>query len=198
MVKLAKTKHLLGIDYILFSLGEFTTFHSLTGNQRPQFSVFDPSTKAITSTFTKDTPDQILVQGRLDSPAHALLSYHLRGGSSVPGSIGGLWRIYGEKGEIEITASGLLLQTGYPDLKVRLQDYEKDEVKELEVPRDEWEELPLPARNIARLYEKFADSWHGGEKMGRLPDWEEALVRHRMIEGVFIRGEEAQKADYRE
>ena len=58
-----------------------------------------------------------------------------------------------------------------------------------------WEEgvkdLPRPARNIAGIYEAFAEDWDDGEKSGEekkkawYPDFEYALGRHEMLDEMY-------------
>lgn len=62
--------------------------------------------------------------------------------------------------------------------------------------RDEWEELPMMGAGIARVYEAFADGKKGGVVDGMgvagYRDFEHAVERHRLIEGMwkrFDRGE---------
>jgi predicted dehydrogenase len=55
--------------------------------------------------INKDTPDQILLTGRLARPhpaPPALLSFHLRAGSRAKDTPGATWRIYGEDGELVV------------------------------------------------------------------------------------------------
>lgn len=127
----------------------------------------------------KDTPDQVLVQGTLTSGA--VLSFHIRGGSAFPSAPKFQWRIYGEKGEIEITATGALLNVGYDDEKILLHDQISGEVETVEVEKDEWDELPRPARNIGRLYETY---WKG-EGGSDVVDFEGAVKRHALIEDLY-------------
>lgn len=91
-----------------------------------------------------------------------------------------LWRIYGDKGEIDVSASGMLLNSGYDDSKVSLHDHETGKVEEIPVEKDEWDELPLYARNIGRLYEAF----RLGDKT-KLPTVEEAYQRHVLIDKML-------------
>ena len=45
--------------------------------------------------------------------------------------------------------------------------------------RDQWDELPVPAQSITRMYEAFRKE---GE---RVPDFEWAVKRHEMIEEMW-------------
>jgi predicted dehydrogenase len=159
-------------------LGDLQQYSSFIANQRPETRIVDRKTNTVVDTVIKDTPDQFLIQGTLSSGA--LLSYHLRGGKAFPGGPQFLWRIYGEKGEIEVTASGPLLNVGYGDEKILLHNQLTGKLETIEVEKDEWDELPTQAKNIARLYEAF----YKGEVDGLL-DFENTVKRHALIEDIY-------------
>jgi predicted dehydrogenase len=110
----------------------------------------------------------------------AVLSYHLRGGKAFPSGPNLVWRIYGEKGEIEITAPSAGLNVGSDETKILLHDQVTGELETVKVEKDEWDELPNQARNIARLYEAFRK----GETDG-VVSFAEAVKRHELIDGMY-------------
>jgi predicted dehydrogenase len=169
---------LKAIDYVLYVLGELKSYTSFIANQRPETRIIDRKTNAVVETVIKNTPDQFLIQGTLQSGA--LLSFHLRGGKPFPTGPQFLWRIYGEKGEIEVTAPMAYLNVGSDDTKVLLHDQLTGQVETIEVEKDEWDELPQPAKNIARLYEAIRK----GESEG-VADFESTVQRHALIEEMY-------------
>jgi hypothetical protein len=143
-------------------------------------------------TVVRTSPDQILLQGHF-AESRGLFSYHLRGGKHfgkpVPGAT---WRIYGDHGELVLTAPAVVLNVTNPETRLYAARNNDDEPQEIPVQGDEWDRLPVMARNIARAYEAFAD---GGE----YPDWEKAVLRHRMIDEMYQREAERKqdvKAEY--
>jgi predicted dehydrogenase len=162
----------------LYTLGDLQQYSSFIANQRPETRIVDRKTNTLVDTVIKDTPDQFLLQGTLQSGA--LLSYHLRGGKAFPAGPHFLWRIYGEKGEIEVTATGPLLNVGYGDEQILLHDQLTGKVETIEVEKDEWDELPSQAKNIARLYEAIQK----GELEG-VPHFEDSVKRHALIEDIY-------------
>ena len=62
---------------------------------------------------------------------------------------------------------------------IKVHDQGSGEVEEVEWEKDEFEELPVPARNIARVYEAFR---LGGEG---LVGFEEAVGRHEMLGDMY-------------
>jgi len=162
------------VDSVTRVLGEIASLNSVLGNQRPIVDIIDDDGKVVESGVKKDAPDHILVQGTLVSGA--VISISMRGGKGFTGFPGLVWRIYGEKGEILVTGTGPSFGTGVKDASVKVYDNEKDTVDEIELAEDS-EDLPLPARYVARLYDAFAN---GGE----YPTFEDALERHRLIDKV--------------
>jgi predicted dehydrogenase len=133
----------------------------------------------------RTAPDQVLLHGTFGSGA--VLSYHLRGGPAFAksDSAGLLWRIYGDKGEIQITGPNSYLQIADGNVKMELFNHENEKVEEISVETDEFskEEVSLYGKNIARLYEAFADG-KKGEEEGVL-DWQDALERHQFVDEVY-------------
>lgn len=76
---------------------------------------------------------------------------------------------------------------GSPETKVELFDAKKESVEELVMERDEWDELPMLSRNIARMYEAF-------RKGEWVPDFGWAVKRHEMIEEMWRRYDMSQMA----
>lgn len=148
------------------------------GNQRPETRIINRATNTVVDTVIKDSPDQVLLQGTLQSGT--ILSVHIRGGRAFASKPKFLWRIYGEEGEIEVTASSLGLNVGYGDEQILLDDLVTGKLETVVVEKDEWDELPRPAMNVARLYEAFRK----GEADG-VPTFEEAVKRHELIDGMY-------------
>jgi predicted dehydrogenase len=166
------------IDYILYTLGELKQYSTILGNQRPETRIINRATNTIVKTVIKDSPDQVLLQGILQSGT--ILSVHIRGGQAFASKPKFLWRIYGEKGEIEITASGGGLNVGYDDEQILIDDLTTGKLETVVVEKDEWDELPMQAVNVARLYEAFRK----GETDG-VVTFEEAVRRHELIDEMY-------------
>jgi len=140
----------------------------------------------------RTTPDQIMLQGTLQSGA--VLSIHQRGGTPFKDTPGLLWRIYGQTGEIQVTAAGSFLQVGYPGMEIRVYDFTSDSVEVVEWSVDEAaKNLPGPAQNVARLYEAFADG-----RTQDYADWGEALKRHKLLDELYKSSEESRMGNYME
>jgi len=112
------------------------------------------------------------------------LSYSLRGGPAFDGTCGCFWRIYGSKGAIQITGADSYLQIAEDNLTIKIEEYGKKGLQDVVLNKDEWsgEKFPLYAKNIARLYEAFADG--KGKEEGVL-GWEDALERHKFVQEIY-------------
>lgn len=139
----------------------FKSSNGLLECKRPLIDLVDADGRVVERGVPKTADDTIFVTGTLSNGIP--VSLNLRGGSPFKGTPGLDWRIYGETGEIRLTASGPFLQIGYPDMKIELHDFAKDTVEEIEIPKDELDvEAPgaafggFAARNVGRLYRGLA------------------------------------------
>jgi len=129
--------------------------------------------------------DQIAIQGHLENGA--VFSLHMRGGQPFPNTPGLDWRVYGEKGEIRVTAPSANLHFGGPGHKIQVHNHASNSVEDVEIPKDVWDEKELPwtARAPARVYEAFADG-----KEDQYGTWDDALQRHRLVEEMYARSQD--------
>jgi hypothetical protein len=75
------------------------------------------------------------------------------------------WRIFGSKGEICITGyTKWSLNVPDEDFMLEICKVDDGEVVTVDVGRDEFEHLPVPARNIEKLYEVFASGQNAVEE----------------------------------
>ncbi|KAF2834858.1 NAD-binding Rossmann fold oxidoreductase family protein [Patellaria atrata CBS 101060] len=162
------------MDVVLYVLGDGKELNSILDRNRTEIPMLDSENKHV-ATMKRTTHDQIMVQGRLESGA--LLSYHLRGGNSFPGTPVFDWRIYGEKGEIRLTASTSMVQVISDDVVVQLHKFGGGEAETVDFKDDTSGLFP---EGTGRLYEAFASG-----KKESYPDWDLAMKRHRMIDNMY-------------
>ena len=179
-------------------LGPVSYHHSRLINQYPEINVSDPITKSIITIKPNDVPTHVMLDAVLSSGAHLSLTMHNAPSPSPDAnpakepshSFPAIdWRIFGTKGEIHITSTHWAISTGAAgttQIKVLKADTGLVEEVPWEDAVDEWKDLPLPARNIARLYEAFADGRDGKDgKEEWYPDLEHALGTHELIEAMY-------------
>jgi hypothetical protein len=121
-------------------------------------------------------PDHLLISGTVQ-PSQAVVVINFTGGSGISSLPVLDWRIQGETGWLRLTSSSMALNVGSLDSKLVVCDARGEE-KEVMPEEDEWTKLPLPAQNIARLYEAYRkNKWY--------PDFDYAIKRHELIETLW-------------
>ena len=161
-------------DALQYVLGDFTAFHSLLANQRPQITYINTLDPADKFTTEKDTADHVFIHGTLSSGVVA--SVHIRAGAPIDPSAALRWSILGTEGQIEVTGRSALVQSGEPK-KITLKAGEKSVTFEVE-GEDAESALGDAAANVARVYKAFAE---GGE----LVDFDAAVERHKFLEELY-------------
>lgn len=195
----------LVFDTVQHALGaDIQDTHAHLQIQRPRVPVQDSATGPVLETVTSDVPDLIYVTGRV-ATAHtaaggATLHTRFRRGPAsarllaTPGSPATrtdaepalVWTIEGERGEIRLVAAGpggaSLQAHSSDDLELSVHDYATGEVRAVEWA---WPaahaDLPVLARNVAALYEAYAD----GGAAASYPDFDYAVHRHEQLEGYW-------------
>jgi predicted dehydrogenase len=187
------------IDYVHTALGEFDTFQARAQIQRPNISVFKKD--GTQQPISTDVPDFVSIHGPLKAKDSqvvegATLAITFRGGPAFKGKPAFQWSINGEKGEMLVTSpSGPFLHSDSYNkpIQIQIHDHETDEVDEVAWDWEEWqEELPIRARNIGGLYERYA-SWieSGKPDVDELPQdkqWprlHDAVDRLRELDTLF-------------
>ncbi|KAF2268492.1 oxidoreductase [Lojkania enalia] len=167
------------LESITYVLGQIASFTPLLGISYPESLVKNAAGEVVRK-MKRTAHDQILLQGKF--PSGAVFSYHLRGGPAFNNTDGCFWRIFGTKGEIQVTGSSSWIHLSDDNLKIELFDQASGKTETVEVDKDDFSDMGLYARNVARLYEGFAEG--KGEKDGVL-DWEVALKRHQFVDEVY-------------
>ncbi|CAF1100140.1 unnamed protein product [Didymodactylos carnosus] len=166
------------MDAMCYILGEFDSVTATVHNSRKTIEVRDEKGKKI-----RDAPltshDQMSVSGVLTSGAYA--SVHIRGGSYKGTNL--LWEIEGTHGELQVRGSIGLLQLSSPTLWASFDGGDMEEI----TPQDEQGSHV----NVGRAYDEFA------KEGGLYPTWEDAVVRHRMIEAIYKSAATGTKQTYK-
>ncbi|KAL0934355.1 oxidoreductase family protein [Colletotrichum truncatum] len=187
------------IDYVHHVLGEFEEFESRMQRQRPLIDVIasDGQRKSVES----DVPDFIALHGAIkgeNTVEGATLAVRFRNGTPIKGRSAFMWRIVGEKGEIEVESpSGPYLHSDSYDepIVIRVHDHAKNVVEEVSWDWEEWQKsLPIRARNVGEIYERFAAGVEGKREEGRgtrrWPSLQNAVVRMRQLDLLWRRFDE--------
>jgi len=172
------------LDSVFYTLGELKpgTYHPMLGNLRPKMHRTNEDGSLTEELYDKNTPDQILLQGRLERHPAAVFSFHLRAGDKFINTPGSIWKIYGTKGELVVEFLSAGPQIGAAQ-SMRFSNSTTGKVEEISVDEGgkEWTDLPTQGQNIGRLYEAYA----GGQPYG---DFELALKRHELLDEFWASG----------
>ncbi|EAW10012.1 uncharacterized protein ACLA_042340 [Aspergillus clavatus NRRL 1] len=170
------------LEAVATVLGEFKKFSSSCAISRPALDIVDYSNGQVVEKAVRNTvPDQILMHGTVEK-SDAFVTISLHAGKEIPGLPRLDWRIQGDKGWLRLTSAILFQNVGSPETKLELVKLDGS-VEEISVEADEWDSLPIPAQNIARLYEAYRrDEWY--------PSFAWALRRHELLDGMWKRFDE--------
>lgn len=149
------------------------------------------STGSVVNTVTSNVPDLLLVNGTLDGTDNvhkgATVSIRFRRGEPFKGEPGCVWSIYGEKGEIRLTAvNGPTFHAAADKENVflELHDFETDILEKIDWDWSGWAaELPMVARSIGNLYDKYASGQN--DTSDGVPSFRTALHRHQQLENFL-------------
>lgn len=159
--------------------------------QRPMVPLRDASTKETVGTAISDVPDLVVVTGNSASSGASILM-RTRRGQAFPGEPKLVWTISGEKGEIRITAEAEGTTLAFADpATLEVHDFATDEVRRVDWAWEPWQqELPLPGRAVAMLYERFAQDEGRG-----MPSFKDAVRRQVQLEKIVKAWTEKNKED---
>ena len=181
-------------------LGDITQQKSLLVRNYPTVTIYDPLTrKVIDDARPNDVPDQVILNAvhssgaTLSSKLHGTAAFDPdtkpRDAQQKPKIPAIEWRVFGSQGQIRITSYDKMCNTwslNYgPDLlEVEIYDARTDTLTQLPTVEDDFAHLPTPARNMARLYEAFADS-RAGNADSWYPDFEYGVKKHELIDAMY-------------
>ena len=173
------------IDALCMVVGEMTEVSAVVSTQVPQW--FESDTK---KTVDVTSPDNIMIQGRLESGAvvSANVGVHPYLGS------GHRFEIYGKDGTLMMIGGGEAGQ----EVNRKIMGGKKDDkaLAELPVPeRLKW--VPEAVRKEGRAYDvgqmwlNFAKAIRGGTSVE--PDFDHAVRRHRMLDAIVHASQSGQR-----
>lgn len=156
--------------------------------QNPRMKILDrPGGKHVRE-IPANSPDLVVVTASLpESPStrnDAKLVFTWRAGPAFPDpkQPSFVWTIRGEKGSLRLILEGKYINTG-EDALIELHDRTTGETSTVGWQWQDWQaDQPGPVKNVAALYEAFAD---GDES--NYATFEAALTRHEQLESMLER-----------
>lgn len=172
------------LDALCYCLGEFAELNAVTALRRRTMSFPDDDVR-----YPVTAEDQWIVSGTLENGAVA--SVHYRGGS-VPGQ-NFIWEINGSQGDLRVTSDFGALHVFNLTLSGARGG---DAMTELPIPKkyQMTPPLPDPVLNVANVYARYADDIRNHGR--NCPDFEDAVIRHRMLEAIERAAETGCKQHY--
>ncbi|KAH8916536.1 NAD(P)-binding protein [Atractiella rhizophila] len=156
-------------DTFCATLGEWEKHTSIVKSTRPSFRRSETK-----DTAPKTVPDHVFVQGILKTGVLASFTYS--GADIAPGAPALIWRIQGEKGEIEFTSPNTAMVAMVSNATVRII---RDR-KAVDVVVDGGSVGLSPfATHVGAEYEDYAS---GGENVA---SFEVALARHKLLREII-------------
>ncbi len=179
------------IDAFCWCLGEFAELSATLATRRPKVRHLESGRM-----LDADVADQVAISGILEKSG-ALASIHFRGGLSRGTHF--LWEINGTQGDLQITAGGGHIQM----LPLGLRGARGNEPAMVEMPvpaefnpiGDALADNPFAA-SVARAYTHLVEDLKGGRPRV-LPSFDDAVVRHRMLEAIVTAAKTGTKQRYR-
>ncbi|RYP43852.1 hypothetical protein DL768_009632 [Monosporascus sp. mg162] len=173
-------------DWVQHTLGDIQNIQSHLQLQRPTLKVQDSHTGRFIDTVESDVPDLIYVTGTLPGTEHivkdATLHMRFRRAQAFLGEPALVWSIYGEKGEIRLTAAldTMLQVSSLMDVTIDIDDHENNEVQRVEWKWGAYPELHYLSRSYGPLYEAY----YTGD-VGKYADFGHAVKRHTQLDGIL-------------
>ncbi|KAI1184523.1 oxidoreductase [Nemania serpens] len=167
------------LDSLTHVLGDFSEVQAILKLTFDSVSILDDKGTLVDPAYPKTSPDQILVQGTLESGA--VVSIAQRHSKADVDGASFRWIITGTEGEIEVIVRQSNWQFGDPKrtLKMKVGTNEAQHVDFLS--NDELEgKVPAIAANIARQYRAFAK-----DDTEAVATFESALKTHRLLDRIL-------------
>ena len=157
------------VDALASVLGEFSELSATTATRRKTTKIIETGEE-----IPIKIADQVAVTGTLQNGAVA--SVHFRGGHLSGTNF--FWEINGTKGDIQIAATGGSLAVF--EVTVKASTGKNNTMEILEIPAEynlvPNKELGLIPTNVGQNYQLI--------QQGNAPTFDDAIIRHRMIEAI--------------
>jgi predicted dehydrogenase len=171
------------MDAMCYVLGEMSELSAKLAIRRPTMDIVDPEGKVL-RTVQKTSHDWMSVSGTLQKSG-GVVTVVYQGGVSDTGK-DFYWEINGTKGTLVLEAPKGHIQMFHPTIKFVKFGDGSEKLKEIEVE---------PAKDFAYNVGKAWDAVIG-EGHGSVVTFEDALLRHKMIEAIYRSNESGRRESY--
>jgi len=171
------------MDALCYVLGEFSSLQATLANNRPNLPLVDADGKKIRE-VKKTAHDYMAVTGLLKKGG--IVSVVYQGGMSNTGK-NFYWEINGTKGSLVLEGPNGHVQMFHPTLKFVSSD-SGAKLESVDVP-----EAKDFTYNVGSAYDAFV-----GQGDGHVTTFEDAVVRHRMVEAIYKSDKEGTRESYKD
>lgn len=172
------------IDALCWVLGELESLQATLANRRPEFEFIDRN-KNFVKKGTKTSHDFIAFTGTLQKGG-GVVSVVYEGGVNPTGGPGFHWQIEGTKGSLLLEGALGHVQMYQPTVKFIRNG--ENELRDVEGVKQVGGDFSYP---VGQAWEALA-----GVGEGNLTTWEDALIRHRMIDAIYRSNEKGTREKY--
>jgi predicted dehydrogenase len=171
------------IDALCWVLGEFDYVSATLLNERPNFPITDNEGKVVGES-SKTAHDHVSVTGTLQKSG-GLVTVIYEGGMNPSGGPGFVWQVNGTKGTALLEGQMGHLQMFQPKIKFGKVGEEVAELKDVK-----WVENDFSYA--------VGEAWNAfdGKGEGCVTTFEDALLRHKMIEAIYRSNESGKRECY--
>ncbi|KAL9047129.1 MAG: hypothetical protein Q9214_000220 [Letrouitia sp. 1 TL-2023] len=186
------------LDPILHILGEFKSLNATTSIANPNVTFLSPD-GTLSDPVPRNDPDNVIIQGTLISGATLNFQF-IMPPSSTPSTFS--WLIYGEKGAVKVESSSCAVQMMEAKVfKTELLDTSAASTKALrEVfsrTGPQWKEISIEKRELNKFFGGIGVAYEAFVKNpGELVTFDDAVVRHRMVEAIKKSAKEGTRESY--
>ncbi|CAG9978544.1 unnamed protein product [Clonostachys byssicola] len=169
------------LDSFTYVLGDFETLQSDLKTEITEIPVMkDDGT--LTEPLKKNTPDHVLVQGRLKSGAMASIAYRWCYLQEAVGDVGIRWIVSGTEGELELTTDQGSWQMNFPNrkLKLRLRGKPEEDVDFSVANAGFVQNMEYFGQNSGRILDAFAN---GDQTV--YADFSSATQTHKLLDEIL-------------
>lgn len=173
------------MDALCYVLGEFRDLQATLANHRPKIPIVDGEGNVL-KTVDKTSHDWMSVTGNLVDGGVATVVY--QSGASQTGK-NFYWEIIGTKGTLLLEGPVGHVQMFHPTLKIVMAGGKEAKLEEVKV---EASSKPMDfSFNVGKAWDAFVG--HGD---GNVTTFEDALVRHKMIDAIYRSNESGKRESY--
>ncbi|KAI1171398.1 oxidoreductase [Nemania sp. FL0916] len=167
------------LDSFIHVLGDFAEVNAIMKKGAAKVRILNTKGEVVNPDYPKTAPENILIQGVLESGAVASISQ--RKSTAEIDDVSFRWIISGTEGELEVIVPKHAWQFGIPtrSLKVRIGSNEAETVDFIGKDDKFESKVPVLAANPARQYDAFAKG-----DASTVADFRSALKTHVLLERI--------------